>query len=79
MVWSENLDEAPRDGSPVLLAVHGSPFLARWYEPWGVWHALDDPKPRDEDDYWGIGELIPTAWMPAPKVGSPTPFAKHNT
>jgi hypothetical protein len=61
------IDTAPKDGTEVFLWLP-SPYnrieKARWFDLWENWQ-LDD-FPDDGDEYCGIGNALPSHWMPLP-------------
>lgn len=70
--WNSNMDEAPKDGTRVLLGE------ASWPEPvigsWAGWAAEPGWGHSDEDAGITYGRCEPTHWQPLPP--SPPPFGR---
>jgi hypothetical protein len=67
------IETAPKDGTTIILwlgSSWNSVAYAYWFEPFGTW-VRDGFEPLPDDEWFGIGALIPTHWMSAP--GAPTP------
>lgn len=71
-----SMDSAPKDGTKILIHLYegglGEIVVARWYAPWGNWQVGVLPYDPAREEYYGIGSLVPVAWMPPP----PLPRAK---
>jgi hypothetical protein len=73
MTWNFNMDEAPRDGSWVVIWTHGQPEVGR-YEPmmWTVYDPVEGTdlfRLREETllDWRGFNNFsVATCWMPLP-------------
>jgi len=63
------IETAPKDGTPILLALR-APWsriaLARWFEPWRNWQEGEHLPDPNIDDFCGIGSAVPTHWQPLP-------------
>lgn len=64
MDW-QDMESAPLDGTPVLIAETKFVAEARYIEDDGWYLAQNDPT-----DSWGPGSLTPRKWMHLPKVPS---------
>ena len=81
------ITEAPQDGTPIVAVIDGKPAVIRFFEPWGNWqHSSVDFSTIDaeKDEYFGIGYLVPTAWIDVPRrlleaeyVVAPEPGVTH--
>ena len=67
--WSTDLSQAPRDGSPVILALNGKTFKSYWCNP-----QIDPP-------HWCFlsHKQTPEAWMPWPEYPDHSAPAEQET
>lgn len=58
MTWSFDISQAPRDGSPVILAFRGKVLKSYWF------------KPKFDPPHWNMlsHKDTPDAWMPWPEA-----------
>jgi hypothetical protein len=66
LAW-QPIATAPKDGSEIFIYL-GAPYSrvekVRWYEPFSNWQ--DGEFPGKDDEFCGIGDEVPTHWMPVP-------------
>ena len=62
----QNMENAPKDGTYILVADDNGVVQASWQEE--GWYELNN----EPDDNWG-GPIYPTKWMPMPTPPLPAP------
>jgi hypothetical protein len=72
------MDEAPKDGKPLLLRVDGAATISKWHVHYmnGKPDARRKPEWYQRDMFGGFGgyegPLVPTGWLPLPPTGETT-------
>jgi len=66
----QNIESAPKDGTPVLACVSGFvPDVVLWDETYNKWLPLPvDGIPEDCWEYFMQGEYYPDIWMSIPEI-----------